>query len=207
MSADDRGRYRTPPRGVPVIKERGAPSPIDPEYTPPPFDISDQAISPEMAAMLGDTYRATRMHERRLITIGGEDGKGGILGTVVEVLRKHEDRLTLFEAALRAMERDRDLMLQRLEGIERLLEEQAKMISDIKKEQHDEKVDSAVTKWATRIAIGVLIFAATAVGNVIIGKMGNGGGTTTEIRYLPAPAGHQGAAPAHFPAPAPKTAP
>jgi hypothetical protein len=163
LMADDGRRYsRTPPRGYPV--RPSAPVEIDPEVTPPPVDM------PELA-QIGAVWRTAGESKKRLDILFGTADQEGVVPAMRAALGRLDGRLVDVEKTLLGIARERDLLMLRLENMEKLLEEQAKMLKDLTEKQQAGREQAAVNTWATRLVLGALAVAGGALFQFLMSQL------------------------------------
>ena len=186
MSAPDddrRGRYRTPPRGVPNVPS----APVDDDYTPLPYDVAElhrQSQQPHradlaplwaaiarVAEVAGEAKVKASRAEKRLVFVAGDEGEDGAVQMLRKTAAKHEDRIAEIERTFGSLTQ----LITRLEMLTRRLEDMDEKIGELTTQLQQQKTAHAVTGVWVKIAIGVLIFVGSAAGQVVIKQLAHAG--------------------------------
>lgn len=171
MSEDDRKyRRRTPPGGYPARP----PLEIDPEVTPPPLDLPP-------IAQLGAVWKLSGQNAKRLDILFGTQDQEGVVPAMRAAVGRLEGRIVELEKTQQAIARERDILLLRLANMEKLLEEQSRMLkalgegmeermTGIETKQTEAAPAGAVNRFKVNLVWGLMMVAAIALTQIAVNR-------------------------------------
>jgi uncharacterized coiled-coil protein SlyX len=181
MTDRDRRGRRTPPAGVPTLIEDDDHADLDDDdRTPPPsslYRVLQQACKERHRASLHQAQAALEMssaNRDRLIALTGEDGRNGIVGGTREVVKRQGDAIDALCDQLGEVEpmarAARQIALESEERLVNRVHSLEERMSEHEKGHAAEKTAAAVNSFKVKMVWGVVVFAAIALGQVVINR-------------------------------------